>query len=65
MRKDAGVPVHDSTAWFGRGHLLERLQKIFTKHTLGPDEQDYTDTAAYAEQFIQQVACLRDKERRS
>jgi hypothetical protein len=28
---------------------LNRLQQIFTKHhTLGADEQDYTDTAAYA-----------------
>jgi hypothetical protein len=32
---------------------------------LGADEQDYTDTAAYAEQFIQQVVRLRDKMRRS
>ena len=40
--------------------FLDRLQQIFTKHhTLGADEQDYTDTAAYAEQFIQQVARLR------
>jgi len=31
----------------------------------GPDEQDYTDTARYAEQFIQQVARLRDKMHRS
>ena len=45
--------------------FLDRLQQIFTKHhTLGADEQDYTDTAAYAEQFIHQVARLRDKERR-
>jgi hypothetical protein len=42
--------------------FLDRLQQIFTKHhTLGADEQDYTDTAAYAEQFIHQVARLRDK----
>ena len=40
--------------------------RLFTKHhTMGADEQDYTDTAAYAEQFIQQVVHLRDKERRS
>jgi hypothetical protein len=46
--------------------FLDRLQQIFTKHhTLGANEQDYTDTAAYAEQFIQQVVRLRDKERRS
>ena len=36
--------------------FLDRLQKIFTKHhTLGANEQDYTDTAAYAEQFIHHV----------
>jgi hypothetical protein len=46
--------------------FLARLQQIFTKHhTLGADEQDYTYTAAYAEQFIQQVVRLRDRERRS
>ena len=45
--------------------FLDRLQQIFTKHhTLGPDEQDYTDTAAYAEQFIHHVVRLRDRERR-
>jgi hypothetical protein len=46
--------------------FLDRLQQIFTRHhTLGADEQDYTDTAAYAEQFIHQVARLRDKGHRS
>jgi hypothetical protein len=46
--------------------FLDRLQQIFTKHhTLGADEQDYTGTAAYAEQFIQQVVRLREKARRS
>src|SRR5690242_14728114 len=46
--------------------FLDRLQQIFTKHhTLGANEQDYTDTAAYAEQFIQQVVRLRDKGHRS
>jgi len=49
--------------------FLDRLQQIFTKHhTLGDNEgdneQDYTDTAAYAEQFIHQVVRLRDRERR-
>jgi hypothetical protein len=44
--------------------FLDRLQNIHEHHTLGADEQDYTDTAAYAEQFIRQVARLRDKERR-
>jgi hypothetical protein len=46
--------------------FLDRLQQIFTKHqTLGADKQDYTDTAAYAEQFIQQALRLRDQMRRS
>ena len=45
--------------------FLDRLQKIFMKHhTLGANEQDYTDTAAYAEQFIHHVVRLRDRERR-
>ena len=45
--------------------FLDRLQKIFTKHhTLGANEQDYTDTAAYAEQFIHHVVRLRDRKRR-
>jgi hypothetical protein len=44
--------------------FLDRLQQTFTKHhTLGAGEQDYTDMAAYAEQFIQQVARVRDKGR--
>jgi len=44
--------------------FLNRLQQIFTKHyTLGADDHDYTDTAAYPEQFIQQVVRLRDKVR--
>jgi hypothetical protein len=38
---------------------------IFTKHhTLGADEQDYTGTAAFAEQFIRHVIRLRDRQRR-
>ena len=46
--------------------FLDRLQHIFTKHhTLGADEQDYTDTAAYAQQFIQQVVRLKEQMRRS
>ena len=44
--------------------FLDRLQQIFTKHhTLG-DEQDYTGTAAFAEQFIRHVIRLRDRQRR-
>jgi len=50
----------------GAPKSLDRLQQIFTNHhTLGADEQDYTDTAGYAEQFIEQVARLRDKMHRS
>jgi hypothetical protein len=46
--------------------FLDRLKEVFTQHhTLGANEQDYTDTAAYAEQFIQQVVRLRNKGRRS
>jgi len=46
--------------------FLDRLEHIFTKHhTLGADEQDYTDTAAYAQQFIQQVVRLKEQVRRS
>jgi hypothetical protein len=46
--------------------FLDRLQQIFTKHhTLGADEQDYTDTAAYAQQFIQQVMRVKEQVRRS
>ena len=41
---------------------LDRLEEIFTvHHTLGADEQDYTDTAAYAQQFIHQVVRLKDR----
>jgi hypothetical protein len=44
--------------------ILERLEHTFTKHhTLGANEQDYTDTSQYAEQFVQQVVRLRDKEK--
>jgi hypothetical protein len=46
--------------------FLDRLEEVFTQHhTLGANEQDYTDTAAYAVQFIQQVVRLRNKGRRS
>jgi hypothetical protein len=48
-----------ATIYMGK---IYRLEKTFTKHhTLGADEQNYTDTAAYAEQFIQQVVRLRNK----
>lgn len=42
--------------------FLDRLQQIFTRHhVMGADEQDYTDTSQYAEQFIRQVKRLREK----
>jgi hypothetical protein len=42
--------------------FLERLQHIFSHHrVMGAEEQDYTDTSQYAEQFIQQVMRLRKK----
>jgi len=51
---------------FWRTNRSYRSSLPITKHhTLGANEQDYTDTAAYAEQFIQQVVPLRDKVRRS
>jgi hypothetical protein len=44
--------------------FLERLQQIFveSKH-VGWSEQDYTDTLAYAHQFIDQIVRLKDKEK--
>jgi hypothetical protein len=39
--------------------FLARLREVFTqRHRLGTREQDYTDTAAYAEEFIQEVSRL-------
>jgi hypothetical protein len=39
--------------------FLERLQSIFSdRRQQGAYEQDYTDTAGYAEQFIHQIAQL-------
>jgi hypothetical protein len=44
--------------------VLERLQQIFSRHrVMGAEEQDYTDTSQYAEQFIRQVERLREKEK--
>ena len=44
--------------------FLERLQQIFSRHrVMGAEEQDYTDTSQYAEQFIRQVERLREKEK--
>jgi hypothetical protein len=41
--------------------FLERLQNIFIEHRHpGATEQDYTDTLAYAQQFIGQVARLNE-----
>lgn len=42
--------------------FLERLQHVFTRHrVMGAEEQDYTDTSQYAEQFIRQIERLKDK----
>lgn len=39
--------------------FLARLREVFTqRHRLGTREQDFTDTAAYAEEFIQEVSRL-------
>jgi hypothetical protein len=42
--------------------FLERLQNVFIEHRhVGASEQDYTDTLAYAQQFIEQVSRLNAK----
>jgi hypothetical protein len=42
--------------------FLERLRKVFIEHRhVGASEQDYTDTLAYAQQFIAQVSRLNAK----
>jgi hypothetical protein len=51
-------PKESQNFWIG-------YTNIHKHYTLGADEQDYTDTAGYAEQFIRQVARLRDKMNRS
>jgi hypothetical protein len=39
--------------------VLSRLEGVFKEqHVLGAHEQDYTDTAGYAEQFLHEVARL-------
>lgn len=39
--------------------VLTRLRDVFSEqHALGAHEQDYTDTAGYAEQFIHEIARL-------
>jgi hypothetical protein len=44
-----------------RPDLLLRLQEVFSPHPpLGVYEQDYTDTAGYADQFIHEVKRLWD-----
>lgn len=41
--------------------FLERLQKTFIENVhVGASEHDYTDTLAYAHQFISQVARLTE-----
>lgn len=44
--------------------FLERLQKTFIENVhIGSAEHDYTDTLAYAHQFIAQVARLKETPR--
>jgi len=39
--------------------VLSRLKRVFNEQpALGAHEQDYTDTAGYAEQFLHEVARL-------
>lgn len=41
-------------------NVLSRLRDVFSEgHTLGAYDQDYTDTAGYAEQFIHAVMQIR------
>lgn len=41
--------------------FLARLREVFMhRHLLAANEQEYTDTAAYAEEFIQEVTRLCD-----
>ena len=44
--------------------FLDRLKEIFTRHhTLGADEQDFTGTEQYAEQFIRQIEILGERKK--
>jgi hypothetical protein len=44
----------------GEPKFLDRLKAIFTRHhTLGADEQEYVNTAQYAEQFIREVESMQ------
>ncbi len=44
--------------------FLERLQQTFIENVhVGASEHDYKDTLAYAHQFIDQVARLKEKPR--
>jgi len=44
--------------------FLDRLKAIFARHhVLGADEQDFTGTEQYAEQFIRQIESLGEEKR--
>lgn len=44
--------------------FLDRLKGIFAQHhVLGADEQDFTGTEQYAEQFIRQIESLGEAKR--
>jgi hypothetical protein len=57
------VLAHEQILQVLIGHLaetepkfLDRLKAVFTRHhNLGVNEQDYFDTAQYAEQFIREI----------
>lgn len=44
--------------------FLDRLKAVFTgHHTLGANEQEFTGTDQYADQFIRQIEVLKQKRR--
>ncbi|OIS90813.1 hypothetical protein [Brucella cytisi] len=62
------VLAHEQILQVLIGHLaeteprfLDRLKAVFTRHhTLGADEQDYMNTAQYAEQFIREIEKMQE-----
>jgi hypothetical protein len=62
------VLAHEQILQVLIGHLaetdpkfLDRLKAVFTRHhNLGVNEQDYFDTAQYAEQFIREIEKMQE-----
>ncbi|MEJ5020986.1 hypothetical protein WH297_14775 [Ochrobactrum vermis] len=62
------VLAHEQILQVLIGHLaeteprfLDRLKAVFTRHhTLGADEQNYKNTAQYAEQFIREIERMQE-----